>query len=141
MIRKALVSDINDIYSLGIKLDPLFNEKNNIEEYLNNNIYDIYVYEFDNKIIGFIMLTELYETMELLYIIIDDSYQHCGYGRKLVEYAINNCNQAVNRVILEVRSNNNQAISFYNKNNFKEISIRKNYYDNEIDAIIMERSI
>ena len=42
--------------------------------------------------------------------------------------------------MLEVREDNIKAINFYQKNDFKIISKRKNYYQN-VDALIMERNI
>ncbi len=43
------------------------------------------------------------------------------------------------RIILEVRAQNTPAINLYKKYSFKEISVRKNYYNNPVDdAIIME---
>ena len=141
MIRKALVSDLNNINELGCELDPLFKEKNNLEEYLNNDIYRIYVLVVENHINGFIMLTEMYETLELLYIIINKDLRHQGYGKELLNYAIQNKGSMVNKIMLEVRNNNETAITFYQNNGFNVLNIRKNYYDNGIDAIIMERSI
>lgn len=141
MIRKALVNDFDSIYNLGAKLDVLFRKKNNLNDYLNNDIYRIYVLNIDNRVAGFIMLTEMYETMELLYIIVDEQLRNQGYGKELLNYAINNKGSLANKIILEVRSNNANAIAFYKKNGFNILNIREKYYDNSVDAIIMERSI
>ena len=139
MIRKPLLTDINAINKLGSCLDDKFSEKNNIGNYINNDMYIIYVATLNDEVIGFIMLTSLYETMELLYIMVDFKYQHNGYGTKLLDEVIKNKKDET-RIILEVRADNQNAIDFYNKNQFKMINIRKNYY-NDTDAIIMERSI
>ena len=45
-------------------------------------------------------------------------------------------------IFLEVRESNKVAINFYKKNNFKEISIRKNYYSEPTEnAIIMKLEV
>ena len=61
-----------------------------------------------------------------------------GIGYELVNYLINNTQSE--KIMLEVRESNTNAITLYIKCGFKEIHRRKNYYGNE-DAIIMERSI
>ena len=43
-------------------------------------------------------------------------------------------------ILLEVNENNFSAIKLYRKNNFKEISVRKNYYGTGQNALIMIRS-
>ena len=140
MIRKPLPTDVFQINELGSYLDKDFSKKNDINAYINNNLYIMYVIEQNNAVVGFIMLTAMYETMELLYLVIDAKYRHMGYGTELLNEVINHKNKE-SRIILEVRANNDAAIAFYQKNNFKIINNRHNYYGNNIDAIIMERSI
>ena len=48
---------------------------------------------------------------------------------------------AIKEIILEVRESNTSAQSLYSKYNFKQISTRKNYYDNIENAIIMKREL
>lgn len=56
---------------------------------------------------------------------------------KILKYGFHN---EVNGAILEVRTKNSIAISFYNQHKFKKTGIKKNYYKDD-DAIIMEREI
>ena len=53
-----------------------------------------------------------------------------------MEYLIN----ISERILLEVRCDNNNAIKLYKKYNFKIINIRKKYYDN-MDAYVMELKV
>ena len=41
-------------------------------------------------------------------------------------------------ITLEVNCNNKNAIKLYKKFNFKEVAIRKCYYNNKEDGILME---
>ena len=43
--------------------------------------------------------------------------------------------------MLEVKANNNPAIGLYTNMGFRQIHIRPKYYEGNIDAIIMERSV
>ena len=74
--------------------------------------------------------------------VIDKNYQHHGFGQALFsqmeeEAKINNCNN----IMLEVKENNNQAIKFYLKQGYEQISIRKNYYQDHSNALIMKKVI
>ena len=43
--------------------------------------------------------------------------------------------------MLEVRNSNIPAQKLYEKHGFKQITIRKNYYDNSEDALIYEKEL
>ena len=46
------------------------------------------------------------------------------------------------RIILEVRATNEPALSLYKRKGFKELGIRKNFYDNpKEDALLMSVSV
>ena len=56
----------------------------------------------------------------------------------MLQFAINDLhNLGATSFILEVRESNLAAISLYNKFDFKEISIRKNYYSNGENAKVL----
>ena len=53
----------------------------------------------------------------------------------------NDCySKKVQNLTLEVRKSNEVAISFYKKNGFNEVAVRKNYYKGE-DGILMMKKI
>ena len=89
----------------------------------------------DKSIIGYLYYSDIYERIEINQIEINSSYRNKGYGSKLLKYLIDNTNKSIT---LEVRKDNKPAISLYKKYGFKEVAIRKNYYDG-IDGILMER--
>jgi ribosomal-protein-alanine N-acetyltransferase len=74
--------------------------------------------------------------MDLINIIVLKEYQNKGIGNKLLEFVVNN--EEYEKIMLEVRENNSNAIHLYEKYGFKEIYRRKKYYGEE-DAVIMER--
>ena len=93
---------------------------------LENPLANHYVYEFDNKVIGFVSSYFDGEIIEILNYCIDPEYQSKGFGTKLMEEFFK-CQNAVS-AILEVRSSNVKAIGLYQKFDFKTIRIRKEYY-------------
>mgnify|MGYP004531854987 FL=1 len=134
MINKCSLNDINRIKELGKLINNNFDKLNNIEDIINNN--EIIGYYIDNVLIGFIIYKRLYDVTDLLYIVVDKIYRNKGIGSLLMEYLI----KISERILLEVRCDNNNAIKLYKKYNFKIINIRKKYYDN-MDAYVMELKV
>ena len=54
---------------------------------------------------------------------------------------IKNIHFSENKFLLEVNENNIKALKLYKKIGFEQISVRKNYYGNNEDAIIMMKII
>ena len=137
MLRPYNVNDINRIveienntlgHSLGI--DLYTND-------LNNPIAKHYVYEIDTKIVGFISSYFDGEIIEILNFCVDIEFQSNGYGNKLLNDFFSHFEASSS--ILEVRSSNARAIHVYEKNGFKTIRIRKQYYSNGEDALFMQK--
>jgi [ribosomal protein S18]-alanine N-acetyltransferase len=138
MISEFANLDIDEINQLGMEINPNFMVLFHIN-CINNN-EKIYVYKDNNNIIGFIHISVNYEVADLLNIVINLSNRNQGIGTKLFNYMIDNLPLNVNKIMLEVKSKNIEAINFYKKLNFKIINERKKYYDND-NALVMERII
>jgi len=105
--------------------------KNQLIESILNPANLCYSISIKNQIIGFLMAMPALDTADILNININKDYQTKGYGKKLLHYLIKELkDRMIDKLILEVRVSNQAAISFYLKQGFKEISIRKNYYMN-----------
>ncbi len=136
MIRECNIDDIASINKLGILANENFTNVYNIREILDKDYEFIYVYEEDDNVLGFIQIEKHFEVLDLINIAVSEDTRRKGIASKLIQYIIDNVEHE--RFLLEVNSNNSSAIKLYQKFNFKEINIRKNYYSNG-DAIIMER--
>lgn len=133
MIREFKDSDILRIDKLGKSLfdNYDYNKKNELEK--------VIVYEIDNFVVGFMQYMKVYETIELLYLVVDENYRKKGIGTDLIKY-LNGINGA-ERIILEVRETNTVARSFYSKNGFYVQREIKNYHSNGESAYSMEKVI
>ena len=133
MVNNCTKNDIEKIQELGKLINSNFAKVNNIEELIKDNkIIGFY----DNDIlVGFLIYEQLYEIIDLLYIVVEPIYRRKSIGTKLLNYLIDN--KEFEKIMLEVRCDNSSAIKLYKKFNFKIINIRKKYYDN-IDAYVME---
>lgn len=137
MLRPYRIDDIDRIveienntldHSLGI--DFYTND-------LNNPFAKHYVYEIDEKIVGFISSYFDGEIIEILNFCVDNIFQSQGYGSKMLSAFFNQFE--ANSSILEVRVSNERAIHVYEKFGFKTIRIRKEYYSNGEDALFMQK--
>lgn len=136
MIREFRIKDLKSIDSIGALISDNFVYKNNIETRSQLDYVKIFVYEEANKIEGFIEIEIHFEVVEIINIAVDKSFQNKGIATSLLNYIKENF--TCEKILLEVKENNESAINFYKKHNFVEINRRKNYYGDK-DAIIMER--
>jgi ribosomal-protein-alanine N-acetyltransferase len=82
-----------------------------------------------DKLIGYVIATLAIDSADILNIAIDSGCQRQGYATKLLSHLVNEFSEkGAKEVFLEVRVSNNGAISFYNSQGFKQISVRENYY-------------
>ena len=117
-------------------LDDSFLDKEYIEnEYKVNPYAKILILEENDEIIGYLYYSDIYDRAEINQIEINSFHRNCGYGKKLMDFFTKTVDKDIT---LEVRKDNLPAIKLYNKYGFKEVAIRKGYY-NGIDGLLMER--
>ena len=140
MIRKLAINDVDyieQIFNLEkeIFINSAFN-KTYLETLIKADNSFIYVYLIENKVCGYLMVLDSIDVYEILAIATVEEYRNKGIAQELLEKI------KTKDIFLEVRENNRKAINFYKKNNFKEVSIRKNYYSKPTEnAIIMKMEV
>jgi ribosomal-protein-alanine N-acetyltransferase len=102
---------------------------------LKNPFAYYFVYEDNNKIVGYINCW-VSENTEILNFCVEKEYQKRGIGNLLFA-EVEKIASGV--MTLEVRVSNLNAINFYTKRGFNKALIRKGYYSNGEDAILMVR--
>lgn len=134
MIRKATFLDVDKIASLDGKMFEdslgLTFIKNDL---LNNEFAHYFVCEIDDCIVGYINCW-ISDNTEILNFCVEPKYQNQGIGSKLYS-EVERISCGI--ISLEVRESNLNAINFYQKREFRKVAIRKNYYSNGEDAILM----
>lgn len=115
-----------------------------IKEVEQNNVnpFGRYVeYIVDNKTVGKMKYSIIYDRMELDDIFVEESYRGKGIGIKLMSYLVSEAiDKNVVNITLEVRVSNEIARNLYKKFGFREVALRKFYYGNE-DGILMEKQV
>lgn len=123
---QLLTNLYKEIFATNISFNEEFNNKK--------------VYVENNKIIGFIDYSIIYDRAEINYIWVNPDYQRKGIATKLLNNMLSNLNGVLN-VTLEVNDSNTKAINFYLKNGFKTVSKREKYYRDGHDAYLMMKVI
>lgn len=90
--------------------------------------YDCYVVIKQLNIIAFGIMSIVLDEGHILNIGVMPSEQRHGYGTHLLKAMLNDAKKLTRMVWLEVRVSNKAAINLYEKFGFKQISIRKDYY-------------
>ena len=95
----------------------------------------------EGKVKGYISLYQVLDEVNILYIYVDKELRGNGYGKALFNEALKGITIKNYKVFLEVRVSNTIAINLYTKLGFKEYAIRKAYYSDGEDAILMEMEV
>ena len=100
------------------------------------------VAELDGLVAGYLCLTVLLNEAEILDVAVDPPLQGRGIGVQLVQWA---CDEAVQQgavlLRLEVRATSIPAITLYERFGFVRSGLRKAYYEQGIDALLMDKNL
>lgn len=137
-VRKMEFRDIKKVVELEEKylLESLGEKLLASELSEKNNGLSFYVIENDDVVIGYIGRYYFFQEAEVLNFVVDESYQRQGYGQKLFDKMVEDMKD-VKKITLEVRASNIKGINFYTKNGFKQVGVRKKYYKNGEDALLL----
>ena len=123
-IRKMTIADYDNIYNLwvscvGMGLNNLDDSKTGIEIFLKRNPDTCFVAEYENKVVGAIMVGNDGRRGYIYHTSVMPEYQRQGIGSKLVDTAIDALKkQGINKVALVVFAKNKDGNAFWEKQGF-----------------------
>ncbi|MCT7595798.1 GNAT family N-acetyltransferase [Aliarcobacter butzleri] len=135
MIKKAKKENLKDLYDLEKKVfqnDPFALTKSAFRYHILKN--NLYIFEKDEKIVGYILWLERKDYFRLYSLAIDINFQDLGIASKLLEYSFEKLRNK--NFSLEVKTKNIKAIKLYEKYGFKIKKVLKNYYEDS-DGYLM----
>ena len=125
------------------QIEPIFNKEfddlwstQNLKSELNNLSSKYIVAKENGIIVGFAGIWYSVDDAHITNIVVRKNYRHQGIGSKLLETLIKMA-KVKDSLTLEVNTNNINAQNLYAKYGFKNLGIRKKYYNNTDDAYIM----
>ena len=109
-----------------------------LESEIKNKFSKYIVLKQDDKVIGYAGIWLIIDEAHITSIAIHPNFRNFGYGSLLLNEVLKLCNEfVIPSITLEVRANNTAAKNLYKKFGFTEEGIRKNYYEDNEDAILM----
>ena len=106
---------------------------------LNNKLSFYIVAEVEGVVCGYVGIWNIVDEGHITNVAVSPDYRRKHIASNMLDVLIASCEEAgVERFTLEVRAGNEPAKALYAGKGFKEIGVRKGYYqDNGEDAIIM----
>ena len=137
-IRRMTENDVPQIAALE---KATFSEpwsENSIRSELSNELSLWLVAADGEKIAGYIGSQTVLEEADMLNVAVDPAYRRQGIGRRLVEALIEALD--AHCLSLEVRVSNEPARALYESMGFRQVGLRKNYYQKpKEDALILRK--
>ena len=104
---------------------------------IEDNPYNRFVMYFDGDCLGFMQFSVIYDRIELDYIYVNEISRNNGIASNLVAFLIKQMeDNKYQNISLEVSKENIPAINLYKKYGFKEVAVRKQYY-NGVDGLLL----
>ncbi len=141
-IRSIEKNDISTLVKLEEELLKETVGEEMLASELHNKFARFYVAEYNGEVIGYLSAWFVEEIVDIINVVIDKKHQHQGFGQALFNQMEKEAKEyGCKEVMLEVKEHNTQAINFYLKRGFIQISIRKDYYQDHSNALIMKKVI
>ena len=140
-IEKITITDLNNIKdNLQNDFDDFWNY-NILKEEIESNNSKYIVAKIDDQVVGFAGIKIVMDEADIMNIVTKRSYRNQGIGTLLLENLISIAYELkLSSISLEVNEENMPAIHLYEKFDFKNLGIRKNYYQDK-NAIIMTKKL
>ena len=143
LIRKMDMSDVPFVYEEEIKIfGKSLGEMTLYNEILHNKMSRYFIALVDKKRAAYVGSWLTIPNAEILNLFVLEEYRGQGIGKKLIDEVIKVCDkEKIDMLTLEVRVSNKYAIKMYEDIGFKVGTVRKKYYENKEDALLMILSL
>ncbi|MBN2604802.1 MAG: ribosomal protein S18-alanine N-acetyltransferase [Bacilli bacterium] len=143
VVRKMDLSDISFVYEEEVKIfGNSLGEKTLYNEIIYNEMSRYYIVCVDKKRAGYVGSWLTIPNAEILNLFVIEKYRGLGLGKLLMNEVIKTCmEEHIEMLTLEVRVSNEYAIFMYKELGFVQGGIRKNYYSNGEDALLLTLNI
>lgn len=127
-IKDCLLTDFDNFWSYNI-----------LKQELENGKSKYFVVKQENEIVGFAGIMLIIDEVNIMNIVVKKDKRNLGIGSSLLEEIIRYSKiHNATSITLEVNEKNIPAIRLYEKYGFKQVGLRRKYYNNEDNAILMD---
>ncbi len=141
MIRAATLADCETLAQLDARCNPSAWSAAQFQAACTSAHDTVLISENDaGELLGFIVWQTVLDEMELHLIATSPEHRRRGVASQLLTTLFQTAQQqAITRILLEVRASNTGAQQLYTQYGFIEIARRKHYYAGLEDAVMMEK--
>ncbi len=143
MISRLFEDDVPKITALQAKegfLDGWSNDQL-LSSFKRDNFLAFGEFIEDN-LVAFITLTLSVDSADIEDVLVSRDFRRQGLAKGLIYKAERELkDKGINKIFLEVRQSNLSALTLYEKCGFKFVSVRKRYYDDGENAIVLVKEI
>ncbi len=137
MIRNLGVNDANEIFLLSRNFADAWTEDMLISGFERGNLKGKGCF-MDDGLVGYILYTPSVDFCDLEMVFVGEEFR----GRKIAQTLMTAMEDEVRtclKIMLEVREGNSSAISLYDKMGYQMVSVRRKYYSDGENALIMAK--
>jgi ribosomal protein S18 acetylase RimI-like enzyme len=136
-------TDLNALTRLHLSINGEDNDAH-IESFYQNYNGDVYMFHYENNIIGFSALSNcLWDKVSIIEeMAIDSNYQNQGFGKILLNFIIEKSKTRGDRFItVQTATWNKRAIKFYEREGFTSQTVLSKYYGDKYDLVWLDMKI
>ncbi|MCP4726015.1 MAG: ribosomal protein S18-alanine N-acetyltransferase [bacterium] len=140
-IRNMNENDIDTVAEMEVRIFPCPWKRKGIKDIILGKSYiKGIIAELDDQTAGYGFYWTAGSETYIANIAVDERHRRKKIGEKLLDFMLEDgLSQNITAAILEVRRSNTPAIEMYKKFGFVTAGVRKKYYADNEDAIIMEK--
>ena len=96
----------------------------------------------DDTVIGYVMAIYIVDFVQIDFIVVESDYRCRGIAKMLMNRVVNcSVKEKALSIQLEVSARNKSAINLYSRFNFLKSGLRKSYYKDGSDALLLTRGV
>lgn len=139
IIEKSTLEFAENLAKLEKTLFTTAWDRVTINDKINRGEFLYWIYEQDNKIIGYLAIQKTLNDLHILGLGVLEDYRNQSIARNLTQELISYFEiSQFDKILLEVRESNKAAMNLYKSFGFKQYGVRSNYYVKE-DAMLFQR--
>jgi len=136
--RMMVAADLDEVLAIESDCYPTPWTAQQFKDELQNSVASILLCERETKIVGYICYWLIVDEMQILNVAVAPQARRNGIAEQLLNRAFSDCQQRGLTVAwLEVRAGNSGAITLYRNNGFRTDGVRRGYYRDGEDALLM----
>ena len=140
-IRPMRLEDLDRVLEIEVQVYRDTWSRSNYRFEIEENRFSLpVVMELEGQVIGYSVAWLMFEEFHIATIAVDPAFQRRGYGEFLLR-AILGMSDDAEYALLEVRKTNHKALSLYKKYGFRQYGMRRRYYRDGEDALVLRKEL